>query len=181
MQTSLSVIALSVFDCFCTGADSRFVADVCLEAEVNLAECDNTRGFYNPEVPPGVTYESMCFENDRATAEAVQPSELHGVRCISESTQYGYSLCEKLPFEDALSFCEHFEGDPNVTYTRNLTDWKLPSSPREAGLACGSGCQYDTSDVWVTYGAFLFCQFKAAPVFTPALVDSRVIPPAYPG
>ena len=117
--------------------------------------CVNADGRYDPNPPAGISYPPTCFKDIPATI--TPESELRGVRCISESTQYGYSYCGDnrfINFVDASNFCANFAGDPMRPETMGLTDWRLPQTPLEAGRLCGSGCYLDFEEIWVTFGAF---------------------------
>ena len=134
----------------------RATADVCWETEFSDvgAGCVNADGRYDPNPPAGISYKPTCYLNNLTAATVTPESELHGVRCISESKQYGYSYCQWLNFGDAHTFCETFAGDPTRPETVGLTDWRLPNTPLEAGRLCGSGCGLDYLESWVSFGAF---------------------------
>ena len=142
--------------CSCAGADSQAVADVCWETEEYNSQypCTTAKGHLDdPNPPVGIPYTPTCFRNDVTVARKVNPAELHAVRCISASTQFGYSHCTLLNFQDANAFCKNFTG-LGSGYTAGIADWRPPLTPLEAGRTCGSGCGYDISEIWVSFGAF---------------------------
>eukprot|EP00240_Pyramimonas_obovata_P006029 CAMPEP_0118944138 /NCGR_PEP_ID=MMETSP1169-20130426/39710_1 /TAXON_ID=36882 /ORGANISM="Pyramimonas obovata, Strain CCMP722" /LENGTH=322 /DNA_ID=CAMNT_0006889555 /DNA_START=7 /DNA_END=971 /DNA_ORIENTATION=+ len=137
------------------GADAGGIADVCWETELNTLDnpCDNAEGRFDPDPPDGIGYTPTCFKDDISTATIVPESELHAVRCISDSTQFGYAYCDaRLNFQDALALCENFAGDSSKSWTVSISDWRLPATPQEAGRLCGSGCNYDFEAIWVGFG-----------------------------
>jgi hypothetical protein len=75
---------------------------------------------------------------------------LQGVRCISETLKKGiaHKACTLSTFQQASDYCDTY-----VDETTGVADYRLPSSPLEAGRLCGSGCGYDvTSANWATTG-----------------------------
>ena len=137
------------------GTDAQAIADVCWETE--FTPCDNSINRYDPNPPAGIPYNPTCYDNRVSSATVVNGSQLHPVRCYSPSTAYGYANCDggSMTFADAKAFCESFTGNAAKHYTVGVTDWRLPNTPLEAGLMCGSGCGYDTVSVWVEgFGTF---------------------------
>eukprot|EP00959_Pyramimonas_sp_CCMP1952_P313192 6555572-Pyramimonas_sp.AAC.1 len=138
---------------FASGADAQAIVDVCWETEFSTVEdgCVNANFRFDPTPPAGIGYIPTCFDNRVDSATLVDGNELHAVRCISESTQFGYAHCTELNFVDATYFCLDFAGDASKPETVGLTDWRLPLTPLETGRLCGSGCGYDYVPIWVGF------------------------------
>ena len=142
---------------FALGADAQAIADACWETE--FADegdgCVAANFRFDPNPPAGITYRPTCFDNRVESATLVDGAELHGVRCISASTQFGYAHCTQLNFVDATNFCLDLNGDDTgIAAFAGLTDFTIPQTPQEAGRVCGSGCGYDFMPIWVGFGAF---------------------------
>lgn len=91
-----------------------------------------------------------CYTPDQYNTIWAFPSAMYAVRCFSPSTNISLTPgnpgnCVRVTRDEAVEMCSTFAGRENVT------DWRLPNTPAEAGQGCGSGCGFDAEPQWLNF------------------------------
>eukprot|EP00976_Prorocentrum_cordatum_P030419 619410-Prorocentrum_minimum.AAC.1 len=145
--------------CFAPGVPRAQISAVTQVCHSNdFPPCDE--GYEAVDVNPGVVlgHNPTCFNPDITNSTLVNSTDRHAVRCYSPSTTLAATPtpCGQeqhwKTLDEAVAVCMAYRGKEG-TSSAGVSDWRIPLTPAEAGRGCGSGCGYDSVDVWVGFGA----------------------------